>query len=658
MSPSTYSALAAAAITIRDEFRSAANTANRVGSLLGTIIDTFYGSRFNVLAYGADPTGSSDPSSSFAAAAAAAALVNGTVYIPKGVYGNADWEWTVPSGVTVEGEGDGSVLYRCWLRVAGSFGNAIPFTGATVRGATSIPIAATGLTNKWLRVSSVINCQSPDAGVDQLGTVVSEASFFGEFARVLTGGGASATLDCRLVFPYSNTPGPDSGSFTTSIAREITFAEDVVLRRFKLLRPNSGHSEVMRFRFCRKLFVEKVTIDCDDQVAQGIACDYSLDCRFVDVTTIAKRTAVPLSSVTNGILFYSCQSCVGDRCTMLNGYQGVDITYIVSDATNRGGPCIGCGFINSTARDNERDGFTTHQGGYASFFETCTVFAKLGGIRIRSRGDRVHNCRVFGAQAANFGILIDDAAVVDSVVSENYVEGAAEGILFTHALTGLLPLETLLKCGSTLITHNTVRKTTDHGIYANTAQTSAINVGPKIVDNDIHFPAGNGIQIESYNNGTIVERNRISGIAASQFGIRWGANIKRLHIGTNWVYDVDAAGFAAGGNSTASMMTDLVTFPAGDAEAFLFVGEIFTDAATPFSSILRVPIAYTQPNTPAFGTTGTAARTGKVLRGSGSPEAVHYAPIGTFYQRTDGGAGTSLYVKESAGTSNTGWVAK
>lgn len=43
--------------------------------------------------------------------------------------------------------------------------------------------------------------------------------------------------------------------------------------------------------------------------------------------------------------------------------------------------------------------------------------------------------------------------------------------------------------------------------------------------------------------------------------------------------------------------------------------------------------------------------------GSGSPEGAVTAPVGCIYSRTDGGAGTSLYVKES-GTGNTGWVAK
>lgn len=46
-----------------------------------------------------------------------------------------------------------------------------------------------------------------------------------------------------------------------------------------------------------------------------------------------------------------------------------------------------------------------------------------------------------------------------------------------------------------------------------------------------------------------------------------------------------------------------------------------------------------------------------IRAGTGSPEGVLTAGIGSIYQRIDGGAGTSLYVKES-GTGNTGWVAK
>jgi len=47
----------------------------------------------------------------------------------------------------------------------------------------------------------------------------------------------------------------------------------------------------------------------------------------------------------------------------------------------------------------------------------------------------------------------------------------------------------------------------------------------------------------------------------------------------------------------------------------------------------------------------------KWLSGAGTPEGAVSAPVGSLYSRSDGGAGTSLYVKES-GSGNTGWVGK
>ena len=45
------------------------------------------------------------------------------------------------------------------------------------------------------------------------------------------------------------------------------------------------------------------------------------------------------------------------------------------------------------------------------------------------------------------------------------------------------------------------------------------------------------------------------------------------------------------------------------------------------------------------------------LVGTGTPESVIEAGIGSTYLRLDGGTSTTLYVKET-GTGNTGWVAK
>ncbi len=48
---------------------------------------------------------------------------------------------------------------------------------------------------------------------------------------------------------------------------------------------------------------------------------------------------------------------------------------------------------------------------------------------------------------------------------------------------------------------------------------------------------------------------------------------------------------------------------------------------------------------------------GVIHEGNGSPEGVVTAPVGHLYLRRDGGASTTLYVKQS-GSANTGWVAK
>ena len=49
---------------------------------------------------------------------------------------------------------------------------------------------------------------------------------------------------------------------------------------------------------------------------------------------------------------------------------------------------------------------------------------------------------------------------------------------------------------------------------------------------------------------------------------------------------------------------------------------------------------------------------GKIHRCFGTPESQIYGNVGDLCLRTDGGAGTTLYVKESGANTNTGWVAK
>ena len=49
---------------------------------------------------------------------------------------------------------------------------------------------------------------------------------------------------------------------------------------------------------------------------------------------------------------------------------------------------------------------------------------------------------------------------------------------------------------------------------------------------------------------------------------------------------------------------------------------------------------------------------GLVLSGEDTPENAVVASVGTIFLRSNGGANTTLYVKESGTNTDTGWVAK
>lgn len=73
------------------------------------------------------------------------------------------------------------------------------------------------------------------------------------------------------------------------------------------------------------------------------------------------------------------------------------------------------------------------------------------------------------------------------------------------------------------------------------------------------------------------------------------------------------------------------------------------------SGALAISTSATGVDLPA----GKAIKVGtpSIYSGSGTPESSQTAVVGSLYMRSDGGASTSLYVKES-GSGNTGWVAK
>ncbi len=99
----------------------------------------------------------------------------------------------------------------------------------------------------------------------------------------------------------------------------------------------------------------------------------------------------------------------------------------------------------------------------------------------------------------------------------------------------------------------------------------------------------------------------------------------------------------------------LVGTTTDDASHLLQVNGTSTFAgAANFATSVTSPsiVGSTTVTTPKIIYTGSVIE----LTGTGSPESVVTAAVGSIFHRTDGGASTTLYVKES-GSGNTGWVA-
>jgi len=121
---------------------------------------------------------------------------------------------------------------------------------------------------------------------------------------------------------------------------------------------------------------------------------------------------------------------------------------------------------------------------------------------------------------------------------------------------------------------------------------------------------------------------------------------------------VVGGGTAAAGSFTTLGASGNVTFTGGTINGIAIGGT--TAAAGAFTTVSGTTATFTgaiSGTTGAFSSTITINGTTSTYNsGTGSPESSVTAPVGSIYTRTDGGASTTLYVKET-GTGNTGWAA-
>jgi hypothetical protein len=88
----------------------------------------------------------------------------------------------------------------------------------------------------------------------------------------------------------------------------------------------------------------------------------------------------------------------------------------------------------------------------------------------------------------------------------------------------------------------------------------------------------------------------------------------------------------------------------------LYVGVLDSSAVMQWRQVI---VASSSGGSVSLPTNGrlTLGGGGVLISGTGDPNGAFFASVGALFLRTDGGASTTLYVKES-GTGNTGWVAK
>lgn len=113
----------------------------------------------------------------------------------------------------------------------------------------------------------------------------------------------------------------------------------------------------------------------------------------------------------------------------------------------------------------------------------------------------------------------------------------------------------------------------------------------------------------------------------------------------------DASSVAFGTGGTATYTANNLSVFASTTSAQL-AGVVADETGTGVSVFATSPSFTTQITAPKVIWTGAV----QDLTGAGSPEGAVTAAVGSVYRRTDGGAATTVYAKES-GAGNTGWVA-
>ena len=183
------------------------------------------------------------------------------------------------------------------------------------------------------------------------------------------------------------------------------------------------------------------------------------------------------------------------------------------------------------------------------------------------------------------------------------------------------------------IVGNTIKNSQKHGIFITGTVTSSVTRSRKVTieGNTVAFSGlltdntYSGIFLDTYANTSVVTGNTV--VAGTTGNLP-------LHA----IYAVDASVYVASNQTDGGAKS-------GNSQVNI--------GGVSMPSFLNSPNVLSHTYAPRYYLPGLCF----ITSGTGSPEGALGAPVGSLFLRTDGGAGTTLYVKQS-GSSNTGWVAK
>jgi len=497
------------------------------------------------------------------------------------------------TSANIVGVSKNAALNNVQLFCAGSFHTPKALTIAANQGDIVLNVDTSGLVEgEWYRLTSTMNCNSPDAGTMRLGDRIADRSFFGEYVRVRTiVDSASVILFSPVLFKYPLGTLPDTNTtqITTSILRTVTFVDDIKLQGFKV----TGKSGVTAINLKQ---ARNYYISCDVKSATNgaIDCAYGLDGK-ISKGLYQHTTSGSAGAGSNTVKFRSSTNCgVCEKAVVVGGHQGVDFTYVVSAfaGTELGGPCVDCYADDTYVYGCTTDTITSHPGTYGCIIDGNKCIGKP--IRIRSPYSKVRNNNIHINKQATLGVLIGHEFLYGSEVHDNTIVGSLTGIRQTQGDFNTLGWA---NSGAVNIRDNTIIGCGIGVTVDVDSSVTAISLGTKVYNNKIYqddnyYPMTRGVSLGSYANGVSVYNNDIKG--ATESGVRYASNTVNVSIYDNNFSNMGGSSHCVRGNSTSGVITDTTTYPAGESEARLFIGKIISDgtASADISSTSRNDLSY------------------------------------------------------------------